>query len=74
MPNGCILVPTKKSSFMKIFFFHRERGGLVVERRTPNREVLSSIPTSVTVLRLLVKTLTPYSIGKTKEELAPSLT
>ena len=28
----------------------RERGGVVVERRTPNREVLGSNPTSVTVL------------------------
>ena len=27
-----------------------ERGGLVVESQTPNREVLSSIPTRVTVL------------------------
>ena len=27
-----------------------ERGGLVVERQTPNREVLGSIPTRVTVL------------------------
>ena len=29
---------------------YRERGGVVVERRTPNREILGSIPTSVTVL------------------------
>ena len=28
----------------------RERGGVVVERQTPNREVWSSIPTGVTVL------------------------
>ena len=28
---------------------HRERGGVVVESRTLNREVLGSIPTSVTV-------------------------
>ena len=28
----------------------RERGGVVLERRTPNREVLGSIPTGVTVL------------------------
>ena len=28
----------------------RERGGVVVERQTPNREVLGSIPTSGTVL------------------------
>ena len=28
----------------------RERGGVVVERRTPNREVLGSIPTGVIVL------------------------
>ena len=28
----------------------RERGGVVVERRTSNREVLGSIPTSGTVL------------------------
>ena len=27
-----------------------ERSGVVVERRTPNREVLDSIPTGVTVL------------------------
>ena len=44
----------------------------MVERRTPNREVLGSIPTSVTVLRLLVGTFTPYGTGKTQEELAPS--
>ena len=29
---------------------HRERGGVVVERRTPNGEVLGSIPTGVIVL------------------------
>ena len=28
----------------------RERGGVVVERRTPNREAPGSIPTGVTVL------------------------
>ena len=28
----------------------RERGGVVAERRTPNREVLGSIPTGVIVL------------------------
>ena len=28
----------------------RERGGVVVERRTPNQEVLGSIPTGVAVL------------------------
>ena len=28
----------------------RERGGVVVERRTPNREVLGSIPTGAIVL------------------------
>ena len=28
----------------------RERGGVVVERRTPNREVLGSIPTGVSVV------------------------
>ena len=31
-------------------FYARERGGVVVERRTPNREVLGSIPIGVTVL------------------------
>ena len=30
----------------------RERGGLMVERRTPNQEVLGSIPTRVTMLCL----------------------
>ena len=40
-----------------IFFFFlnccslREGGGIVVERRTPNREVLGSIPTGIIVLR-----------------------
>ena len=32
------------------FLIFRECGGVVVECRTPNREVLSSIPTGVTVL------------------------
>ena len=31
-------------------FPDRDRGGVVVERRTPNREVLGPIPTGVTVL------------------------
>ena len=40
----------------------RERGGVVVERQTPNREVLGSIPTGVTML----------CPGSTQEELVPS--
>ena len=34
----------------KVTLHIRQRGGVVVERRTPNREVLGSIPTCVTVL------------------------
>ena len=41
----------------------RERDGVVVERRTPNREVLGSIPTSSTAFVLEQYTLTPYSTG-----------
>ena len=29
---------------------YRERGGVVMGRRTPNREVMGSIPTGATVL------------------------
>ena len=36
--------------FFAIILYDRERGGPVVEGRTPNREVLGSIPTRVTVL------------------------
>ena len=39
-------LPSENFSFCRA----KERGDLVVERRTPNREVLGSIPTRVTVL------------------------
>ena len=35
---------------IKMHLQFRERGGVVVERRTLNREILGSIPTGVTVL------------------------
>ena len=72
MPNGCIHVHVATKNHHRVYdffylfiylfilfiiiiiiiIFHRERGGVVVERRTP--------------------TLTPYSTGKTQEELALS--
>ena len=36
---------------------------VVVERRTPNREVLGSMPTGVTCCVLEQDTFTPYSTG-----------
>ena len=50
------IISTISVDFIEIFlnllqlFYLWERGGLVVERRTPNREVLGSIPTRLTVL------------------------
>ena len=38
------------SPFQLTIVLNRERGGVVVERRTPNLEVLGSNPTSVTGL------------------------
>ena len=43
-----------------IHLYLRECGGVMVERRSPNREVLGSIPTGV---ELELDTLTPYSTG-----------
>ena len=39
----------------------RERGGVIVECRTPNREVLGLFPTGVLCCVLEQDTLTPYS-------------
>ena len=44
-----MVLSTFKSLFVKDLYY-RERGGVVVERRTPNREVLGSNLTGVTVL------------------------
>ena len=44
--DGCHAHIYGKNLFNKL----RERGGVVVERRTPNHEVLGSNPTGVTVL------------------------
>ena len=44
--NNCVNL----IQFHIVHDFVRKRGGVVVERRTPNREILCSIPTSVTVL------------------------
>ena len=42
-------------------WYFRERGSVVIEHRTPNREVLGSIPTGGTVCVHEQDTLTPYS-------------
>ena len=54
---GCIQLPQASASYnvwKGIFdpyqLGYREWGGVVVERQTPNREVLGSIPTAVSVL------------------------
>ena len=45
------LVGNPEDRFLELHLISmRERGGVVVERRTTNREVLGSIPTSGTVL------------------------
>ena len=45
-----ILLENIKFYCLCLTFYGHERGGVVVERRTPNLEVLGSNPTSVTVL------------------------
>ena len=44
-----------QSSLFQYSDFTSERGGVVVECGTPNREVLGSIPTGITMLTVLVK-------------------
>ena len=48
--NSLGYVIMKCTMHINKYFEYRERGGVVVERRTPNREVLGSIPTGITVL------------------------
>ena len=43
-----VLLPI--SEIILIVEYPRGRGGVVVERRTPNREVQGSIPASITVM------------------------
>ena len=54
MPTTCVLSRNKKNNLkenqLKIFFFYNigklfisDRGGVVVELRTPNREVLARV-------------------------------
>ena len=55
MGTECETLPTIVFFFYIFYIFtcftcYRERGGVVVERRTPNREGLGSIPTGATVL------------------------
>ena len=47
-----IYTPNKSGTtcYIKVTNDFREHGGVAVERQTLNREVLGSIPTSVTVL------------------------
>ena len=54
-------------------YFLGERGGSVVERRTPEREVGGSKPTSAVLYPLKSKPLySPKSTGNTQEAVAPS--
>ena len=50
-----------KQNHAKTYLEDRERGGVVVERWTPNREVMGSIPTAPLCCVLEQDTLTPYS-------------
>ena len=49
-----------------------ERGGLVVEPRTPEREVGGSIPTSAVCVLGQRRIYSPKSTGNTQEAITPS--